>query len=497
MTKPMRFNPASSLFVVITIVITSGLISPVNDQIEVSEITSEIQLAERSDDPIAPYRENPWYWEYRGEPVLLIGASDQDNLFQWTGEELTDHLDLLTSVGGNYLRNTMSDRDEGNLYAFQRLENGQYDLDQWNEEYWERLEFFLKETHNRNIIVQLTLWDQFDLGEPWPVHAWNPANNINYSGDVIGSRDDFYNTVESANDAVLSYQEKFVDQILSISLQFDHVLYNINNESSEGKIWENYWGEYINRKADESGAEVYVTTMQFDPSTSVRHVMTHRDIFSFAEISQNNQDSRGGRGPAHYENIINWRQKIGSQTLGPMPMNNVKVYGSLDGPNYSAGTAKEAAERFWRNIFAGSASSRFHRPAITWGIGLDERAQINLNAMKMLLDELDIFTTTPHNDLLNSYVELSGSMEAYCLADIGNQYAVYFPAGRYSIDLDPWVYIEQVRIKWLDIDEGSWSDEEIVDVHWEGSIEEWGDRGRIRLTTPSNRSYVAFLEVVE
>ena len=41
---------------------------------------------------------------------------------------MTDHLNLLVSVGGNYLRNTMSDRDEGNCYAFKKGTDNKYDL---------------------------------------------------------------------------------------------------------------------------------------------------------------------------------------------------------------------------------------------------------------------------------------------------------------------------------------------------------------------------------
>ena len=35
-----------------------------------------------ADDGLRPYEENPSYWQYRGEPVLLLGGSDDDNLFQ-------------------------------------------------------------------------------------------------------------------------------------------------------------------------------------------------------------------------------------------------------------------------------------------------------------------------------------------------------------------------------------------------------------------------------
>ena len=227
--------------------------------------------------------------------------------------------------------------------------------------------------------------------------------------------------------------------------------------------------------------------------------MTYRDIYDFIDISQNNQDSRGGRGQAHWDNIIFWRNKIITHPAGPLPMNNEKVYGGLDGKNYSAGTESEAINRFWRNIFAGCASSRFHRPAHPdgWGSGLNERVQTNLKAITMLLKELDIFKCTPHNDLLINRVQVSSTMEAYVAANIGKQYAVYFPQGRYTVNLDPWVYVNTLKLKWLDIDQLTWSDPEIVEVNWEGGQNDWGFRGYVTLTSPANRPCVAFLEVIE
>lgn len=74
-------------------------------------------------DRIRPYEKNPYYWQYKGEPVLLLGGSWQDNLFnQPIG--LERRLDLLTSVGGNYLRNVMSHRNEGNVFPYEHNEDG-------------------------------------------------------------------------------------------------------------------------------------------------------------------------------------------------------------------------------------------------------------------------------------------------------------------------------------------------------------------------------------
>ena len=211
-------------------------------------ITLHAQSVEGS---IQPYSGNAFYWQYRGSPLVLMGGTDEDNLFQWTGWQLTSHLDLLVSSGGNYVRNTMSDRDEGNVYAHKQIKSGTYDLNQWNDEYWNRLTFFLDETSKRGIIVQLTLWDVFDTNASnWPKHPWNPENNTNMSPGSWNSNDDFYATLARKDETGLEYQQKFINKLLSVALKYDHVLYNINNESSQGTQWENYWAQYIHTTAE-------------------------------------------------------------------------------------------------------------------------------------------------------------------------------------------------------------------------------------------------------
>ncbi len=111
--------------------------------------------------PIRIYNENPFYWEYKGKPVLLLGGSSETNPFN-VPEGLVEELDLIQSVGGNYIRNTMSTREPVNLYPFRILENCLYDLEQWNEDYWHRFDNFLKLCYDRDIIVQIELWDPWD-----------------------------------------------------------------------------------------------------------------------------------------------------------------------------------------------------------------------------------------------------------------------------------------------------------------------------------------------
>ena len=172
--------------------------------------------------------------------------------------------------------------------------------------------------------------------------------------------------------------------------------------------------------------------------------LDHPEIYSFCDISQNNHQ----KGENHWNNAQKFRA-----SLSPiLPINNVKIYGSDQG---RFGNTRDGLERFWRNIFGGMASGRFHRPDS--GQGLNENAQAHIKSMRMLTDNMDIFTCEPHNDLFSNRKENG----AYAIANPGKEYAVYFPNG------DP-VYIDlsaaqgSLKTKWLNIGASRWAKEEIL-----------------------------------
>ncbi|SVB90927.1 uncharacterized protein METZ01_LOCUS243781, partial [marine metagenome] len=382
---------------------------------------------------IQVYKENPQYWQHKSEPVLLLGGSVEDNLFQIP--DIKEHLDLLRSVGGNYVRCTMSCRDEGNIWQFNEVE-GLYNLDQWNEEFWQRFNNFLRLTAERDIIVQIEVWATFDYYRlNWDINPFNPKNNVNYTfeqtnlPEVVDSHptqteNNFFWSVPAENNQriVLEYQEKFVDQILFYSLKFDHVLYCIDNETSVSPEWGKFWAEYIQAKAND--AEVNVETTEMWDSHNLFHTqhqntLDHPELYSFCDASQNNHQ----RGQKHWDNAQEFRAQ-----LNPVrPINSVKIYGS---DQYHFGDDQDGLERFWRNVFGGMASARFHRPPS--GLGLGPLACRHLKSMRMLTDNIRIFSCQPNNHLLSNRRE----NQAYALANIGNEVVVYFPeSGTIDIDL--------------------------------------------------------------
>jgi hypothetical protein len=423
-----------------------------------------------ADPLIQPWQENPWYWSDRGQPVLLLGGSDDDNLFQWSEQDLIAQLDRLAAAGGNVIRNTMSDRkDKGfEVYPFGQTSDGKYDLSTWNDEYWTRFERMLRETSKRDIFVQIEVWDRFDYvdsggDERWQIHPYNPRNNVNYNFETSGfaerypdhpgaNRQPFFFTTpkQRNNQVVLPFQQRFVEKMLEHSLNYGHVLYCMDNETSGEEAWGRYWAEFIKKRAAEQGKQVYVTEMWDDwnlTAESHKRTFDHPELYDFVDVSQNNQN----KGQKHWDNFLHVRQYLSKH---PRPMNTTKTYGA-DGNKFGH-TDQDGIERFWRHLLAGAASMRFHRPDS--GLGLNDKAVAAIRAARKLESKIPLWSVHPANELLSD----REPNEAYLAADPGHAYALYFPSGG-SVRLDLSHAPGSFAIHWINIETGEWGPTQELD----------------------------------
>jgi hypothetical protein len=98
--------------------------------------------------------------------------------------------------------------------------------------------------------------------------------------------------------------------------------------------------------------------------------------------------------------------------------------------------------------------------------------------MRMLTDEMDIFTCRPHNDMLSD----GQPNEAYCIAHPGREYAVYFPDGG-EVDLDVRGLSKPFVVKWLRVLKSEWGEPERVE-----------SRNRLKLRCPSQGHWAVLIE---
>lgn len=392
---------------------------------------------------IQPWSENPRYWQYQGRPVMLLGGSKTDHFFLL--DDLQTHVEEVHAAGANYVRNTMSQREGPDLKPHLRLPDGKFDLDQWNEEYWQRFANMLRWTHQREIFVQIEVWDRFDFSQAyWETSPWNPANNINYTAEQTGfaaaypaqpseDRQPFFHSIpgmpryDQKLDLLRSYQERFVDKMLSYSLDYDHVLYCMDNETTTPAAWGQHWIDFIQGRAAQKGVRVCTTDMFDDAylgAAAVHAPVVFDDPqhYTFADISQVNSRNFN---EAHWD-VLQWL--LLQVDRHPRPCNHAKIYGS-GYKSFGTGGPEDGVERFWRNILGGSASARFHRP--TSGNGLNDLARGSIQAARLLERQIKFWEVTPHMELLSD----RAANEAYLAAKPGQCYALYFTNGG-SVGLD-------------------------------------------------------------
>jgi hypothetical protein len=412
---------------------------------------------------IGIYPGNPSYFQYDGRPVLLLGGSsgpsdtlNDEGMFVWP--DPIGSLDKLKAAGGNLVRCLMSGRlrQRGEpLWPFARA-GARYDLDRWNEEYWQLFQTFLRETKARGIVCEIEVWATFDYARlPWTRNPFNPTNNTTYTAEESGlpatvdshpvqSKNAFYHVIPEENNVprVIEYQRRFVDKVLSYTLGYDHILYCMDNEIGGTSKWGAYWAKHIREVANAAGKHVLVSEM-FDPHDLshpiYKEIVDHPELYDYIEIAQNNHRTN----QIHYDKIQEIRQRI---ALHPRPLSNVKIYGRT-GPPF--GTTRDGVERFWRNIFGGCASARFHEKHL----GDTEVALQMIRGARAVTSAFDLFRSAPHDELLLD----REPNEAYCLANQGKDYAVYFPDGG-KVRLDAHALDGEVEVRWYSIDHGSWGD---------------------------------------
>jgi len=429
--------------------------------LETSHIANKEVKTVKNEDRIRPYSQNPRYWQYKGRPVMLLGGSQTDHIFLHEGLEA--HLNEIQEVGGNYVRNTMSQREGRELKPHKLLPDGKFDLDQWNKEYWTRFQNMLRWTAEREIFVQIEVWDRFDYStENWETSPWNPDNNVNYTYEETGfaaeyprhSGQDlqpFFHSIKGMPryneklDLIRRYQETFVAEMLSYSLDYGHVLYCMDNETSTPAQWGQYWIDFIKARAAEKGVTVCTTDMFDDAfrAEEAEHtplIFANAEHYMFADISQVNSRNYD---ETHWERLQWLLQQVNRH---PRPSNHTKIYGS-GYKSFGTGGPEDGVERFWRNILGGSASARFHRPDS--GNGLNDFAKGSIKAARILEGLIKFWDITPRMDLLSDRER----NEAYLAAKPREQYALYFTNGG-SVGLDLSDATGTLDVTWISVSMG-------------------------------------------
>ncbi len=225
--------------------------------------------------PLFVHPTNPRYFsDGSGQAIALTGShtwcnfmdcgsSDPPSVFDYEG-----YLDFLEVNGHNFFRLWRAENARGgetgdNFWfdpmPYQRPGPGtaldgkpKFDLDLFNQAYFDRMRSHIIEAGQRGIYVSIMLFDGWSIEskmpnhDPWRGHPFNGSNNINgVNGDINGNGQG-EDTHTLANPAVTALQEAYVRKVIDTVNDLDNVLYEISNEShGNATEWQYHMIDFI------------------------------------------------------------------------------------------------------------------------------------------------------------------------------------------------------------------------------------------------------------
>jgi hypothetical protein len=191
-----------------------------------------------------------------------------------------------------------------------------------------------------------------------------------------------------------------------------------------------------------------------DESRGLTYQLKHRDAYDYIDVSQANSRHAD---EAHWD-AIRWIAEAAGKVDPPYLLHMTKIYGNdlaLDGEPWSRfrpGDSSNAIEEWWRNLLAGVAGVRFHRP--TAGLGLCAATTNCMKATRKVESKVAFWDVQPRMDLLAN----RQPDEAYLAADPGKAYLLYLTrngGGSVGLRLDEYPGVE-FAVHWVNVDTGRW-----------------------------------------
>lgn len=208
--------------------------------------------AESAHAPLCLHPANPHYFQFRGEPTVLLTSGEHYGAVINLDFDYVAYLDELAKYGFNHTRlfsgtyreipgsfgiqgNTLAPAPGRYAAPWARsdtpggLDGGnQFDLTRWDDAYFTRLKDFVACAGQRGIVVEVTLFCTMYGEELWNASPMHAANNINGVGNV--GRYEVYGLKEQVlTDAQVAVTQKIVRELNP----FDNVYYEICNEPYE------------------------------------------------------------------------------------------------------------------------------------------------------------------------------------------------------------------------------------------------------------------------
>ncbi len=247
--------------------------------------------------PICLYPDNPHYFFYQGKPVQLITAGEHYGSVLNLDFDYSSYLPILNKYQLNLTRlfsgayienekdiawmgygNTLAPRAERFISPWKRSESDGYpnggckfDLDQWDEAYFQRLKDFIHQAAANSIIVEYVFFSQMYGDSQWNISPLNVKCNINGVGTCPWDR---FTTLDDS--ILVARQEQLIRKVIRELNVFKNIYFEICNEPNTsgeqaGIDWHNAMIETI--LSEESGLpNQHLIAVNYDQPYAIQRI---------------------------------------------------------------------------------------------------------------------------------------------------------------------------------------------------------------------------------
>ena len=206
-------------------------------------------------EPIRLHPENPRYFQWDGEPTILItsgehygallnGAFDFDRYFAELASHRLNHTRVFSGVyrevPGDFgiTENSLAPKPGHFVCPWARSETpgesdggNKFDLTQWNSAYFERLHQLMAAAKARGIVVEFTLFCPMYSDPMWEACPMNARNNVNAIGDCP-----LKEIYALKHETLTNVQLAFVAKVVTELRQYDNLYFEVCNEPYFGGV---------------------------------------------------------------------------------------------------------------------------------------------------------------------------------------------------------------------------------------------------------------------
>lgn len=217
--------------------------------------------------PIALHPDNPHYFTWQGKPTVLITSAEHYGVLLNTDFDYRRYLDTLAANRLNHTRvfsgvyreipgsfgiteNTLAPLPGKHIAPWAKTDQAagfahekKFDLNRWDEAYFERLHQMMRYAKDRGVVVEFNLFCPMYDDNLWLANPMNSRNNIQGTGNV--PKDEVY-TLKHAE--LLEVQRAVTVKLVEELRDYDNLYYEICNEPYFGGVtqeWQNNIADLI------------------------------------------------------------------------------------------------------------------------------------------------------------------------------------------------------------------------------------------------------------